>query len=603
MLMVTPALRKLAASYGVQTNYCDVDARRIDAEPEVLVTVLRTLGASIGRAEDVEEALRLKRRASCQRMLEPVTAIWDGDIAGVRMVFPAELSSKNFKATLYLEDGQERDWSPSARTLVRAHTVDGTRYLWTRLPLPSLPHGYHRLHVSMGTIEAETFILRAPTRAYRDPARGKRWGLFAPLYALHSKDSAGIGNFGDLRRLADLTLAHGGRFVATLPLLASYPDEPSPYSPASRLFWNELYVDTGRASSKTPSKLLDYPELYAAKRHMMRDVATGRESDVAAFQTRFPLALDYARFRAAAESYGTNWTRWPDKLRDGLIEEDEPDVAADAVHYHLNSQMLAEEQIAKIAAGNAELYFDLPLGVHRFGYDTWREQTLFAHDVDVGAPPDAAFPVGQNWSFPAVLPEKSRRQNHRHLRLVYRHAMRHADLLRIDHVMGLHRQFWIPRGASVADGVYVRYPADELYATLNIESHRARCELVGENLGLVPKVVTESLARHGFRGIYVAQLTPDAPIPKGVVASLNTHDTELFATTGNDLENAVRKLMKSEAELVSVTLEDLWHETKRQNVPGTTDEHPNWRRPLRYALEDIEAKVSAKLAAIGRIRP
>ena len=101
------------------------------------------------------------------------------------------------------------------------------------------------------------------------------------------------------------------------------------------------------------------------------------------------------------------------------------------------SQMLAEEQIAEIAAGSAELYFDLPLGVHRFGYDTWREQTLFVHDVDVGAPPDDAFPTGQNWSFPPVLPEKSCLQNHRHLRLVYRHAMRHADILRIDHVMGL----------------------------------------------------------------------------------------------------------------------------------------------------------------------
>ena len=264
--------------------------------------------------------------------------------------------------------------------------------------------------------------------------------------------------------------------------------------------------------------------------------------------------------------------------------------------------MLAEEQIAEIAAGSAELYFDLPLGVHRFGYDTWREQTLFVHDVDVGAPPDDAFPTGQNWSFPPVLPEKSCLQNHRHLRLVYRHAMRHADILRIDHVMGLHRQFWIPRGASVAEGVYIQYPAEELYSTLNIESHRARCELVGENLGLVPDVVTESLARHGFRGLYIAQLTPNATIPAGSVASLNTHDTELFATTGDDLETALRKLMKSNADLVSVTLEDLWHETQRQNVPGTTDEHPNWRRPLRYALEDLGAKVGATLDAIGKTR-
>ena len=178
--------------------------------------------------------------------------------------------------------------------------------------------------------------------------------------------------------------------------------------------------------------------------------------------------------------------------------------------------------------------------------------------------------------------------------------MRHANILRIDHVMGLHRQFWIPRGASVADGVYIRYPAEELYATLNIESHRARCELVGENLGLVPDVVTKSLAQYGFRGLYIAELTPDAPISTGSVASLNTHDTELFATSGADLETALQKLLKSEADLVSVTLEDLWNETSRQNVPGTKDEHPNWQRPLRHTLEDIEAQLGATLDRFTR---
>jgi 4-alpha-glucanotransferase len=242
--------------------------------------------------------------------------------------------------------------------------------------------------------------------------------------------------------------------------------------------------------------------------------------------------------------------------------------------------------------------------VHRHGYDTWRERKLFAQDVSIGAPPDAAFPGGQNWSTPPILPLESRRQGHRYLRLAYRHAMRHAGLLRIDHVMGLHRQFWIPEGADVADGVYVRYPADELYAIVSLESHRARCELVGEDLGIVPDVVRETMRRHGLRSLYVAQLTPDAPIPPDSVATLNTHDTQTFAAySGSDeraLDNALAELLASPADVVSVAIEDLWLETEPQNVPGTGDERPNWRRPMRYPLAELEARVGPRVRAFRR---
>ena len=183
--------------------------------------------------------------------------------------------------------------------------------------------------------------------------------------------------------------------------------------------------------------------------------------------------------------------------------------------------------------------------------------------------------------------------------------MRHASVLRIDHVMGLHRQFWIPRGADVARGVYVRYPADELYAVLSLESHRARCELVGENLGLVPDVVTENLKRHALYRLHVQALMPDAPIAADAVASLNTHDTPLFASSGDvtldDLKRALENLLQSPAALVVITLEDLWLETEPQNIPGTTDdEHPNWRRPLRYAMEELEERVGPLLEEVGR---
>ncbi len=331
-----------------------------------------------------------------------------------------------------------------------------------------------------------------------------------------------------------------------------------------------------------------------------------RNTDVLeAFQRRFPLVLDYARFRAATTLNGAPWNRWPEPHRSGLLEE--KDVDADEVLYHLYNQLIAEEQIAALSNRGIDLHLDLPLGVHRHGYDTWREQTLFAAAVAVGAPPDAAFPGGQNWSSPPVLPHKSRQQGHRYLRLAFRHAMRHAGTLRIDHVMGLHRQFWIPNGADVADGVYVHYPADELYAIASIESHRARCELVGENLGIVPDIVNEKMVRHGLRGLYVLQLTPNAPISPDSVASLNTHDTPTFAafSDGDEqsleaLDKSLSRLMKSSADLVSVAVEDLWLEPEPVNVPGTTDERRNWRRPVRYSIEELGSKIGPRLHAFRR---
>ena len=614
-------LRKLASSYGVQTSYIDVDQKRVECNPTSILAVLQSLGAPLERIGDAGDALRARRLALTQSVLPPVIALWDDGppgFDGVRMTLPAELGSSRLEATLHLENGDVRDWSPSARTVLRIRQVEGTTFITTRLPLPSLPHGYHRLSVSIGGSGGgsggggnyESLIVRAPTRSFRDPTVTKRWGLFAPIYALHSRDSDGIGNFSDLDKLMRLTRDHGGAFVSTLPFLATFPNEPSPYSPVSRLFWNELFIDTedtGKSAESPPTTPLDYEALDASHRRALMRI-TRNAGALEAFKQRFPLVLDYARFRAATTLYGMPWNRWPEPHRSGLLAE--KDVDADEVLYHLYNQLIAEEQIAALSHRGIDLYLDLPLGVHRHGYDTWREQSLFAADMAVGAPPDAAFKGGQNWSSPPVLPHKSRHQGHRYLRLAFRHAMRHAGTLRIDHVMGLHRQFWIPNGADVADGVYVRSPADELYAVASLESHRARCELVGENLGIVPDVVNKKMARHGLRGLYILQLTPDAPIARESVASLNTHDTPTFAAFGDRdgqtqealeaLEKSLSRLMKSSADLVSVAVEDLWLEPEPVNVPGTTDERPNWRRPMRYSIEELESTIGPRLDSFRR---
>jgi 4-alpha-glucanotransferase len=291
------------------------------------------------------------------------------------------------------------------------------------------------------------------------------------------------------------------------------------------------------------------------------------------------------------------------------------------------------------------LYLDLPVGVHPDGYDAWRYQDLFADGLSAGAPPDLLAPEGQNWGFSPLNPEALRRSGYRYMRDYLEHHLSVAGILRIDHAIGLHRMFWIPRGASSRDGVFVRQRSDELYAILSLESHRHEAVIVGENLGLVPPEVNQGLTAHGVAGMYVQlfEFTGDAhqpanpPQPQSV-ASFGTHDLPPFAAywTDADLEQrrriglmdeaaeqramgerlrekqalyghlrergligeepstaevyrgATRLLGESEARWVMLSLEDTWAETRSQNVPGTVaEQHANWTQRARYSLEQF----------------
>jgi 4-alpha-glucanotransferase len=646
------ALRRLAAAYGVTTGYRGLDGLTVAGDEAVLAT-LRSLGAPVENLGDVPGALRERREAIDRRLLEPVAVLWDDSTPGVVLSHRQSASGRGF-LSLACEDGtlleQGFDLEDATALRVRAGIVKRRIPLGARPPL-----GYHRFSVRLGAESAEGLLVCAPRRAYRGPDRERAWGLFAPLYAVHSSESRGAGDLSDLRRLTETASRYGAGFVGTLPLLATFLEDPSPYSPASRLFWNELYVDPRRTpewerseamrihatmlDSMTPSPFIDYEELDRRRRPLLaalsRDARAHRPESLASYQRENPEVLAYSRFRAARES--------------------ESEAEPDRVLYHLYAQMTAEEQLAEIARdasrGGVRLYLDLPLGVRGGGFDRSRWPSLFARSADVGAPPDAVFPDGQNWGFPPLRPEASRLEGHRYFRESLRQSMRHAGVLRVDHVMGLHRQFWIPEGVEKRDGVYVRYPAEELYAVANLESHRNRCELVGENLGIVPGAVNRALFEHGWRGIFVLQygLTGNAaqpvlPIPRDAVASFNTHDTPtlsgfcrsrdlqerveggllerekaqelsrargaaidlLDAVLGVDagrprdrLERWLSFLARSEADLLMVTLEDLWLEEAPQNVPGRVD-LPNWRRRMRYSIEALPSEAQSLLERFSR---
>jgi 4-alpha-glucanotransferase len=502
-------------------------------------------------------------------------------------------------------------------------------------------------------VSGSCHLMVAPRRAFRGPGELRTWGLFAPVYALRSASQLGAGDLGDLAEICRLVGGKGGGLVGTLPLLASFygePFSPSPYSPVSRLHWNETLADLrpsawaelglpGTATLADPDlreaaaplqalELVDYRRLGALKRGALDRLAaavwaeSSARARLEAFASLHPGVDDYARFRAATETTGKPWQEWPASQRDGRLGDGDYD--QDARRAHLLGQFVMRAQLAAIKASDeaAGLYLDLPVGVDGRGYDLWRERDSFAVGISVGAPPDPLARSGQNWAVPPLHPVRQRESGYRYFIDCVRAHMEPAAMMRIDHVMGLHRLFWIPSEGGPADGVYVRYPADEMYAVLCIESHRHSCAVAGEDLGTVPDTVRPAMAERGLHGLFVAEFEWDwrdgvpalrAPRP-GAIASLDTHDTPTFAGFAEqagieDAESVMWRwteaLAAGDADVLLVTAEDIWLEKKPQNVPGTFgDDAPNWRRRMQLTVDELTAdrRVTAMLDTVQRAR-
>ncbi len=583
-----PTLQRLARLHGVQATYHDGCGRRCRASPDAVRAILGALGAPLGagRPADLRAATAARLRALWSRPVEPVVVAWRGRRAGFLLRLSEADSRVPVHCRLRLEDGRTRSWTVAsvASATDESVVVDGTRYGVRRVALPAgLPLGYHDLHVEIGRRTWRALTVAAPLRAWDDGAQS--WGAFLPLHALHSTGSWGVGDFTDLDSLARWVGSCGGRSIGVLPLLAAFlgerPFEPSPYLPVSRTFWNELHVDPRRLPEFEPCEpakrlvasrafrhrvevlraapLVDYREAMTLRRRVLELLAGTLDDGPArrreAFRTwvqRHPVAQEYAAFRAIGERLERPWPAWPSVMPPGEIRVEPAD--RDAMRYHLYAQWAAAGQIAQLAADagarGVGLYLDLPVGVHPDGFDVWRRPALFARDAALGAPPDPLFAEGQDWSAPPPHPDAARLDRYTYFRASLGHQMAHATAVRLDHVMGLHRLFWIPRGGAAEDGAYVHYPADELYAIVCLESHRHRTRVVGENLGTVPRTVNAALSRHGLARLHVVQFgiapgaaAPLARVPRRAFACVNTHDTPTFAgfLAARDIDERVER--------------------------------------------------------------
>jgi 4-alpha-glucanotransferase len=529
---------------------------------------------------------------------------------------------------------------------------DGTvLQLDTALP-PDLPLGYHTLRPLDGGAAVQLIV--SPGHCW-EPRRARQWGWAVQLYALRSHDSWGMGDLADLRRLAawsatalqaDLLMVNP--LGAALPIL---PQQPSPYFPSSRCYRNLLYLrmeeipgvaalgpDLERLAALgralTQESGIDRDAIFRLKVAALEQLWQGFSGDPAFeqyCQTQGNALDQFAIFCTLAEHYGQGWRHWPAAYRHSQAPTVARFAAAhrERVRFHQWAQWLLDAQLARVAAVLPVMQ-DLPIGVDPNGADAWVWQDLLATDVTVGAPPDEFNTLGQNWGLPAFVPHKLRAAAYQPLRHTLQAAFRHAAGLRIDHVMGLFRLFWIPPQAEPGWGAYVRSPADELLAILALESHRAHAFVVGEDLGTVEAAARDQLDAHGLLSYRLLwfETAPPSRYPARALAAVTTHDLPTITGlwSGTDLQaqhdlglqpntaglEAIRQrlqamtglpeaatidevvlrthqlLAEAPSAVLLATLEDALAVAERPNMPNTTTEWPNWSQALPCPLEALE---------------
>jgi len=687
-------LDELAIAAGIDVAYRSWRGDAQHSSDEALIAMLRALAPDLGvafqDAADIPAALATLERTRWAEVVPPVIVAWEGDLV-VSFTVPAELDDA-WELEITTEAGRTIVASGRLASLPaeRPAATQGGVYCVRRVRVVLDGElGYHALRWATAQQRGEALILAAPQRAWGGPGTGaRRWGVFAPVYGLAGPASGQAGDLGTLAELFAQVERRGGRYVATLPILAAGLDEPceiSPYAPVSRLFWNELYLDLAALAGElgvappatppvVPGTLIDYRTQYHWRRHALDPMAErlfatrGGEIDAWAASSG---VYDYAAFRAIGEVTRKGWMSWPASWRDGapMITSRAEAIAlgADAarVTTHAAAQWAMQRQLAALAGGRVGLYLDLPVGVSCDAYEVWRHRRLFLTDLSVGAPPDELFLGGQSWGLPPLSPHALRRDHYRYFIRSIRHHMRVSGMLRIDHVMGLFRLYCVPAGRPATDGVYLRYPYDELLAVLTLESNRARCAVAGEDLGTVPDGVRPLMGRHGLFRLHVGQWSfpgkpGDAPgaAPAESIASLNTHDTPTFAGwwRGADIDDrrelglitdaqevtervgrdharaallafatprvsgavltdveramvgAVGDLANGPAEVVLVALDDLMFDPVPHNVPGTVAERPNWQRRVEgwsEVLDETRAApaATAAIATLVAARP
>lgn len=593
------ALTKLADLVGIESAFWDIFGHCNEASPQTKQALLAGMGLDVSSATATEKTLHAFEERAWQRWIPVVSVLRRGAPLCVALRIPVDVAARRLTWTLTAEDGSAFQGSvlPSSLPPEETYTHKGQDFIRVHLVLPGrIPDGYHLLLLRDGDTELSGTVVVAPDRAYLPDwmsAEERRWGVAVHLYSLRSETNWGMGDFSDLKALAATLGGMGVSSIGVNPLHSLFPHNPlhaSPYSPSSRLFLNPLYIDAAavpefaeceKAKKKVASakfkKLLraardttmvDYPAVAALKSevmellhaHFQAEHPAGKKTDARrkafeAFAAEWGVPLKrFATYQAICDAHdGQTWRAWPEALR----HPNNPEVAAfakkheDRVAYHMYLQFEADRQLKEVtaqctASGMAVgLYLDLAVGVDPQGSDVWGHQKAFAA-ARVGAPPDQFNANGQDWGIPPFNPVRMQENAYADFIAVVRAAMRHAGALRIDHVMALMHLYLIPANGKAAEGAYVHFPFDDLLGIVALESHRARCFVIGEDLGTVPPPFRERMTAEGilsYRVLFFERypnglfMRPNV-YPPLALATASTHDLPTIAGLwqGKDLD-------------------------------------------------------------------
>ncbi|MFE4407981.1 4-alpha-glucanotransferase [Streptomyces sp. NPDC056821] len=683
-------LTRLAALHGVAASYSPSPGRTVTASATAVVAALAALDVDASTPAAARAALTAGERERDERLLPPTVVCWlgptddpaDGPTGGPAGgggpaaesdagLPPAALAGlpPGTRLDVETERGETRSW---------VHGVDGTDRVDRLLP------GVHRLTATAPDGRTgQAHLIAAPPRL-PTPA-GRSYGLLVQLYSLLSHRSWGMGDLGDLAELSSWAgRALGAGFVQVNPLHAAVPGppaDPSPYRPSSRRFPDPVHLRVEdvpefayaedrerlrplleragrlRAAVLDEGALIDRDAVWELKREALELVrrvplGPGRRAAYADFLAEQGRALeDHATWYALAEVHGSDRSRWPEGLRDPRSTETARARAAlaDRVDFHswlawlTDAQLTAAQRTAREAGMGIGIVHDLAVGVHPGGADAWAQRDHFAAGMSVGAPPDAFNARGQDWGLPPWRPDRLAASGYAPFRRLLRALFRYAGALRIDHVMGLFRLWWIPRGLPPTEGTYVRYDAEAMLAVLVLEASRAGAVVIGEDLGTVEPGVRETLDRRGVLGTSVLWFERDwvgsgRPLPPerwraDCLATATTHDlpstaarlagehvelrhrlglltrpleeeraeaaadvgewlallAELGLLRGTDdgasseeagIQAVHRFLLRTPARMIGLWLPDTVGDRRPQNLPGTWDQYPNWRLPV-----------------------
>lgn len=624
----------LAAAHGVATSYDDWAGRPVEVPVEAVVAALAALDVDAASDEAVADGLAELEEAPWRSALPPSVVVREG-AAQVQVHVPVG-STPHLE--VLCEDGRRLVADGAPVELARR---DGLVRL--QVPLPELPLGWHRLELGPDSCG----LVVVPERLPELP--GRHWGWQVQLYALRSTGSWAVGDYADLRTVVEGAAADGAGAVLVNPLHAEspvLPVQPSPYSPSSRLFRSPLGlrvelvpeaegVDLSDLRPVTDPERVDRDAAWSAKLAALERLwPHHRTAALAAWRTERGDALErFARFCTLAEAHGLPWQDWPEELRDPAATI--PAADPERVSFWCWVQLLVDEQLAGTGDGMAiGVIHDLAVGVDAGGADAWAMQDVLALGTTIGAPPDSFNQKGQDWGLPPWRPDRLAALGYQPLGEMVRGVLRHAGGLRVDHVMGLSRLWWVPTGRTADQGTYVSYDADAMLGVLALEASRAGAVAVGEDLGTVEPSVRELLDRTGILGSAVlwfetepdGSFVPPARWRAEALASVTTHDlptaagllaeeqvrvraelgllghsveveqervraertallamlTEqgLLTGTGDPVLAMHAALVASPCRIVLAAYGDAVGDLRQPNLPGTVDEYPDWRLPV-----------------------